>query len=110
MSDRARLTSTQRKALRGLAHSLEPLVHVGRAGVTPSVLRAVGAALDDHELIKVKLGADRDTRAELAGAIEDACDAEIVGMIGTIAIFFRPGPDPDKRTIRIHPTGASRAT
>ena len=97
----ARLTSKQRKYLRGLAHSLEPVVHVGRAGVNEGVLHATRRALEEHELIKVKIAADRDERARMAGVIERDCDAELAGAIGTIAILYRPNPDPEKRRILI---------
>ncbi|HYC53706.1 MAG TPA: ribosome assembly RNA-binding protein YhbY [Candidatus Binatia bacterium] len=101
VSERAALTSTQRKTLRGMAHELEPVVHVGRSGINERVLSAVSAALDDHELIKVKLAADRDERKEMASQIEQGCQAELVGLIGGIAILYRPNPDPQKRQIQI---------
>ena len=95
----SRLTSTQRKYLRGLAHSLNPLVHVGQGGVTDGVIGSVRRALADHELIKVKIAADRDERARMAAEIEAACDAELAGVIGRIAILYRPKDDPEKREI-----------
>ncbi|MFN2425545.1 MAG: ribosome assembly RNA-binding protein YhbY [Candidatus Binatia bacterium] len=95
----ARLTGTQRKYLRGLAHSLVPVVHVGKAGVNEAVISATSRALDDHELIKVKIAAERDERARMAGEIERGCDAELAGAIGTIAILYRAHADPDKRRI-----------
>lgn len=97
----SRLTSTQRKYLRGLAHALEPLVHVGRGGVNEGVLSATRRALEDHELIKVKIGADRETRARMANEIERACDADLAGAVGTIAILYRQNPDPQKRRIEL---------
>jgi RNA-binding protein len=93
------LSGRQRKYLRGLAHALDPVVHVGRAGLTPTVLAAVERALEDHELIKVKIAADRDERARMAAVIEAGCAGEIAGLIGRIAIVYRPHPDPDKRRI-----------
>ena len=49
------LQGFQRKHLRKLAHSLKPVVHVGAAGISPSLLDALTAALADHELVKVRL-------------------------------------------------------
>jgi len=96
---RSALTGTQRKFLRGLAHGLEPVVHVGRAGITEPVIAALQRALADHELIKVKLAADRQERDRMAAAIEAVCDAQVVGRIGTIAVVYRADPDPEKRRI-----------
>ena len=47
------LSGAQRKHLRGLAHHVKPVVHVGKNGVTDPVLQEVEEALDSHELIKV---------------------------------------------------------
>ncbi|MCA9616002.1 MAG: YhbY family RNA-binding protein, partial [Myxococcales bacterium] len=52
---KADLTGRQRRALRGHAHHLEPLVRVGHEGLTTALASAVLDALDRHELIKVKL-------------------------------------------------------
>lgn len=93
------LTGTQRKYLRGLAHSLSPVVHVGKGGLGESVFAAVRRALLDHELIKVKIAADRDDRERMALELEAACDACLAGTIGTIAILYRPRDEPEKRQI-----------
>lgn len=97
----APLTGTQRKYLRGIAHALKPVVQVGRGGVNDGVLAATSRALADHELIKVKISADRDERAEMAGQLASGCDAELAGTIGTIAILYRRHPDPEKRVIEL---------
>lgn len=107
MSGASALTGTQRKYLRGIAHPLKPVVQVGKAGVNEGVLSATKRALDDHELIKVKIGADRDERARMAGEIASGCDAELAGAIGTIAILYRANPDPEKRRIVLPARGGA---
>ena len=49
------LTSKQRAHLRGLAHALKPLAHVGKEGVTPAAVRALQQTFDTHELVKVRV-------------------------------------------------------
>lgn len=93
------LTSSQRKHLRGLAHHLQPVVQVGQGGLTPRVLAAVRDALDAHELIKVKFGAFREHKREIATEIGEAAGAGVVGVIGNIGIFYRQQDDPDRRRI-----------
>jgi RNA-binding protein len=93
------LTSRQKSRLRSLAHSLEPVVLVGRAGVTDAVLREVDDALEARELIKVRLSGDRLERAAHAAAIAERTSAEIAGRIGRIAILYRPSPDPARRKV-----------
>ena len=101
MTAKASLSGTQRKHLRGLAHALKPVVQVGGRGVNDGVIEATKRALADHELIKVKISADRDERAVMADEIAKGCDAELAGTIGTIAILYRRHPDPEKRVIEL---------
>lgn len=95
------LTSKQRSHLRGLAHHLDPVVHVGKEGVSEGVIAAVDEALTARELIKVRLPGDRDERPGTAEEIAAATDAAIAGMIGRIAILYRPHPEPDQRRIEL---------
>jgi RNA-binding protein len=82
------LAGFQRKHLRGLAHALEPVVHVGRSGVTESVLAGVDAALTAHELIKVRLHAPDDKKA-LAAELAEKSGAETCGLVGHTVILYR---------------------
>jgi len=86
------LTSRQRKSLRGLAHPLEPVVHVGQAGVTAAVLRAVDEALAAHELVKVRLREPEDKRSA-ARDLATGTDAVLCGLVGHTVILYRPDPE-----------------
>jgi|CXWL01.1.fsa_nt_gi RNA-binding protein len=95
------LRGAQRRYLRGLAHDLDPVVHVGQKGLTPQVAAEVDRALEIHELIKVRLPGDRDERAALADALAAATAAERVGLVGGVLILYRRQPDPEKRQIEL---------
>ncbi len=82
----------QRKYLRGLAHKMKPVVQVGKSGVTEAVLEAVGAALLDHELIKVRLHEPEDKKG-LAKELAEGAEAELCGLVGHTVILYRPHPD-----------------
>lgn len=85
------LTSKQRQYLKGLAHALEPIVRVGRAGVSPSVIEETKRSLAVHELIKVRVENDEAAqRRAIAEELARACDAEVAASIGKIAILYRP--------------------
>ena len=64
------LKGSQRKHLRGVAHSYKPLVQIGKEGLSESVVRAIDTALEARELIKVKIAAKRDEREQLVPLIE----------------------------------------
>lgn len=84
------LTTRQRQYLKGLAHPLSPIVRVGRAGVSDSVVTETKKSLDAHELIKVRIDIEDSTeRRTLATRLAEAADAHLAGTIGKIAILYR---------------------
>jgi len=97
----ARLSGSERKYLRGVAHSYKPLVQIGKEGLSDNVLGAIDTAIDAHELIKVKLAADRDERERLVPIIEAKANCECLGTVGRIAILYRQNPDSEKRKITL---------
>ena len=86
------LQGFQRKHLRKLAHGLKPVVHVGGAGISPSLLDALDAALTDHELLKVRLH-EPDDKKGLARSLAEHSGAELCGLVGHTAILYRANPD-----------------
>lgn len=101
------LTGSQKKHLRALAHSLKPVVRIGRGGLTDGVLRNLEESLESHELIKVKLGEDREQRRRITAEIDARLGTQRVGAIGRVAIFYRQARDPENRRIEVPaPRGA----
>ncbi len=94
------LSESQKKYLRGLGHDLKPLIMVGDAGLSESLLIEYEATLAHHELIKVKLrGADRASRDKM---IEQLCanhSACLIQRIGNVALLYRENPKkkPEKK-------------
>ncbi|MEW8300726.1 MAG: ribosome assembly RNA-binding protein YhbY [Candidatus Thiodiazotropha sp.] len=96
------LTNAQNRALKKLAHDLKPVVIVGQHGLGENVLNEINLSLDSHELIKVKLaGADKEDRKELSNEIIQQLSAELVQIIGRVAVFYRPNPKKKKNRIII---------
>ncbi len=92
-------TSKHRKQLRGLAHSLKPVVLIGKNGITDQLIQSVGEALLAHELIKVKFTDNKEAKKEMAEAIAERSDALLAGMVGNVAILYKPHPDKEKQHI-----------
>lgn len=85
------LSGKQKSHLRALAHTLEPVVQIGRQGLTEAVLREIDGALTAHELIKVKIPKEPATPAEaLEAAIEAQLGARSVQRIGHLLLLYRP--------------------
>lgn len=95
------MNSKQRQYLKGLAHELSPMIHIGKKGVEDSNIATIEKALNDHELIKVKFLEFREERIKLAEEISEKTNAELIEVIGNIAIFYRPSSDIEKRTIKL---------
>ena len=86
------LTPRQRQYLKGEAHHLKPVVHIGKSGVTPALVSELDIMLDSLELVKIKLNhntfEDEQTVIDaLCGKIEGL---ELVWTIGKTLLFFRP--------------------
>ena len=86
------LSSQQVRYLRGLTHPLHPVVMIGDKGMNENVMQEIETALDHHELIKIKLRTDRDTRMSYIRRITEEFGAEKIHVIGQVACFFRRNP------------------
>lgn len=92
------LTSKERAALRGEAHHLNALVHVGHDGVTDAIRQSLDDALRTKELVKVSFNktADVDLKKE-AGAIAQSVGAEVVQVIGRTITIYRQNPELEQK-------------
>ena len=95
------LLGYQKKFLRGVAHALQPIVLVGQKGLTQALIKSTDDALMAHELVKVKFidFKEKAQKTVIAADLAKETNSQLAGMIGHVAIFFRPHPDPDKRRI-----------
>ncbi|MCK5697714.1 MAG: ribosome assembly RNA-binding protein YhbY [Gammaproteobacteria bacterium] len=85
------LNNKQIRFLRAQAHSMKPVVLIGGAGLTDNVINEINHALDDHELIKIRVNADdREAKSDIINSIAHQTEASHVQSIGHIGIFYRP--------------------
>lgn len=87
-----------RAELRAEAHHLDPTVHVGQQGLTPSLISSLDDALRTRELVKVKLGKKEDVKPkDVANSLALATNAAVVQVIGRTATLFRENPEIEKK-------------
>ncbi|WP_111494367.1 MULTISPECIES: ribosome assembly RNA-binding protein YhbY [Marinobacter] len=92
------LSPEQRREYRAIAHHLKPVVMIGDKGLSEGLQQELERALDDHELIKVKIASpDRDERREAIEALCQESGAELVQMIGKIAVILRRAAKPNPK-------------
>ena len=93
------LTNKQKQYLKGLAHSIKPVVQLGANGLTEGVIAEIELALSHHELIKVKIPSDdRDEKALIMDAIVGETKSLKVQSIGHVLVIYRAS-DEQKITI-----------
>ena len=84
------LTGKQKNYLRGIAHSKNPIVAIGNKGLTEAVLNEIELALDQHELLKIKLpGASKVEKTTLLETISEKSKSQIVQLIGNVGVVYR---------------------
>jgi len=88
------LNSAERSALRSQAHSLHPTVMIGADGLTPAVMKEANAALNAHQLIKIRVfGDDRDERIAIYEQLCDELGAAPIQHIGKLLVLYRPAQE-----------------
>ena len=92
-----KLSESQKKLLRGLGHQLKPVITVGDAGLSDSLLKEFSSTIDHHELIKVRVRAgDRETRDQIINELCEKECANLVTRIGNVALVYRRNENETK--------------
>ncbi len=94
------MTTKQRAYLKGLAMNVDPIFQIGKGGLTTEYLESVEEALEARELIKISVLKNcMDDPKELAFAIGENTNAEVVQVIGKKIVLYREARQPEKRKI-----------
>ncbi len=94
------MTSKQRAYLRSLANPLQPIVYVGKGGLSDTVEKQADDALTARELIKGKvLESAPETARESAEQLAQAVAAEVVQVIGRVFVLYRRNAEEPKITL-----------
>jgi len=91
------LNSRQKKFLKGLGHSLSPVVSVGKDGLEDKIVTATKLELARHELIKIKIGKSSSVaKDETAEYLSRKSGASLVQIIGKTILLYKQNPTLDK--------------
>lgn len=92
------LSATEKKFCRSIGHHLKPIVLIGSNGLSDALLAELERALEDHELIKVKVAAeDRETKRAIIAALAEAVNCEVVHSIGNVALVYRAAKQQNRK-------------
>jgi RNA-binding protein len=101
--DMKKLEGYQKMYLRGLAHSLKPIIMIGQKGLSAELIKSANEAFQRHELIKVKFIdlKEKEQKNEISKSLEENTGSELIGAVGHVYTFFRQQEDPEKRRIQL---------
>lgn len=96
------MTTKQRAYLKGLAMNLEPVIQIGKSGVTPELTSAVAEALEARELIKISVLKNcLDDGNNMAQMLAERTHAQVVQVIGKKIVLYKQAKDEKKRKITL---------
>lgn len=95
------LTNKQISHLKGLGQKLDPVLVIGRNGVTESFVKGLNEALDQHELVKVRFGDFKEQKKTLAPELAAKAACQLIQRVGNVAVYFRQQAAPERRKIAI---------
>lgn len=102
------LSIAEKKRFRQIAHQLNPVVLLGNQGLSETVLAEIDRALEDHELIKVRIGGeDREARREAIEVMVATTKSQAVQVVGKIVLLYRAAKKPNAKLSNILRANAS---
>jgi len=98
----AKLTSKQRAELRGMANKLNTIITIGKAGVTPELVKMADEALAARELIKIGMLDNADVLInDAAEMVSERSRSEVVQVIGRKFVLYRKAKLPQDVKIKL---------
>jgi RNA-binding protein len=86
------LSNSQLRKFKAAAQHLEPMLKVGKAGLSDGFVRSVAAALAQHELVKIKFVEFKEQKKELAPQLVEKTASHVIMRVGNVVVLHRPRP------------------
>lgn len=94
------MTSKQRAYLKSLAMTMDPILQIGKASVTPEVTASVAEALEARELIKINVLQNcADDIRSMAEILAERTHSQVVQVIGKKIVLYKEGKDDKKKIV-----------
>ena len=84
------LTNSQIRKFKAAAQLMDATLKVGKAGLSDGFIRTVSAALDQHELVKIKFTEFKEQKKELAPLLAEKTGSQLVMRVGNVMVLHRP--------------------
>ena len=86
------LNNSQLRKFKATAQSLEPILKIGKAGLSEDFIRSVDVALAQHELVKIKFVGFKEQKKELAPQLAEKTASHLIMRVGNVMVLHRPKP------------------
>jgi RNA-binding protein len=86
------LTNAKIRELKAKGQHLEPVLKIGKEGLTPEFYAALAEAFNHHELLKVKFAGHKEEKKELAPQIAEKSGSELIMRVGNVLVLYKPKP------------------
>ena len=90
------LSNSQIRKFKAAAQRLEPILKVGKAGLSAGFIASVNEALAQHELVKIKFVEFKDQKKELAPQLAEKTGSHLIMRVGNVMVLHRPPNSSDK--------------
>ena len=86
------LNNPQLRKFKTAAQHLEPMLKVGKAGLSEGFVQSVNAALAQHDLVKIKFVEFKEQKKELAPKLAEQTASHLIMRVGNVMVLHRPRP------------------
>ena len=86
------LNNSQIRKFKAAAQHLEPMLKVGKAGLSEGFIRSVDVALTQYELVKIKFAEFKAEKKELAPQLAEKTASHLIMRVGNVMVLHRPRP------------------
>ena len=86
------LNNSQIRKFKAAAQQLEPMLKIGKAGLSEGFIRSVDMALTQHELVKIKFAEFKEQKKELAPQLAKKTASHLVMRVGNVMVLHRRRP------------------
>ncbi|MSU21238.1 MAG: YhbY family RNA-binding protein [Pedosphaera sp.] len=95
------LTNRQLRTIKAMAQRLDPMLRIGRNGLSSAFLKSADETLAHHELVKIKFDEFKEQKKELAAQLATATSSLVVMRVGHVVVLYRQQPDVARRVVKL---------
>ncbi len=89
------ISNRELRDLKARGQLLQPVVFIGKEGLSPALIKSLDEALAHHELVKVKFANFKEEKKTLTPQLAEKVSARVVMRVGNVAVLFRRKPAPE---------------